>query len=196
MKVGIGIDIDDTLTNLFDVFVSYGFFYAYENNIEIQELFINGFEAIDTFNFTPEQDKSFQDTYLYNILNQVKPRPLASDVINKLKDKFDIYIITSRNDNLMKDCKLSTEKWLNNNNIFYDHLIYNCENKAEFCKNNNIKYFIDDNHKHCVNVSREGVKSFIFDNNFNKDYYNNDIIRVYSWGQILYEINKIEKRGI
>ena len=35
MKIGIGIDIDDTLTNLFDVFVSYGFLFAYKNNIDI-----------------------------------------------------------------------------------------------------------------------------------------------------------------
>lgn len=194
MKIGIGIDIDDTLTNLFDVFVSYGFLFAYKNNIDIKELFINGYEALDTFNFTPEQDKLFQTTYLSKILNQVKPRPLASEVINELKNQFDIYIITSRNDELMKDCKINTEKWLKNNNIYYNHLIYDCNNKAEFCENNNIKYLIDDNHKHCLNASRKGIKSFIFDNHFNKDYYNNEIIRVYSWGQILYEINKLEEK--
>ena len=120
MKIGIGIDIDDTLTNLFDVFVSYGFLFAYKNNIDIKELFINGYEALDTFNFTPEQDKLFQTTYLSKILNQVKPRPLASEVINELKNQFDIYIITSRNDELMKDCKINTEKWLKNNNIYYN----------------------------------------------------------------------------
>lgn len=195
MNKGIGIDIDDTLSNLFDIFVSYGFLYAYEKKIEIPELFINGYEAIDTFNFTKEEDKEFQKKYLSKILNTVKSRPLASDVIKKLNENYDIYIITSRNDKLMENCKLNTEKWLRNNNIIYNYLIYNCENKADFCSEHNIKFFIDDNYKHCSNAQSKGIKSFIFDNQFNKDYYNNNITRVYSWGQILYEINKIEKEG-
>ena len=94
----------------------------------------------------------------------------------------------------MKECKLSTEKWLKDNKIFYNHLIYGCENKADFCKNNNIKYLVDDNIKHCSGASRNGIVSFIFDNQFNKDYYNNKITRVYSWGQILYEIKRLEKK--
>lgn len=188
MKKRIGIDIDDTLTNLFDVFLSYGFKYAYEKSITINSLFINGYEAIDTFRFTKEQDKDFQEKYLGKILNNVKARPLASEVINILKKEYEIFIITSRDDDLLVDCKDKTEKWLKNNNISYDELVYNCKEKAQFCKENNIDYLIDDNFNHCEDAAKVGTISFIYDNQFNKDYYNNNIIRVYSWGQILYEI--------
>lgn len=190
MRYGIGIDIDDTLTNLFDIFVSYGFKYAHENNIVIDELFVNGYEAIDTFNFSKKQDKEFQEKYLNDILTSVKARPLASEVIKKLKEKYDIYIITSRNDELLEDCKKKTEKWLKDNEIPYDYFIYDCSNKADFCKQHNIKYMIDDNYKHCYGATKCGVKGFIFDNSFNRDYYNNKVTRVYSWGQVLYEIEK------
>lgn len=188
MKKRIGIDIDDTLTNLFDVFLSYGFKYACEKSIAIDSLFINGYEAIDTFRFNKEQDKDFQEKYLEKILNNVKARPLASEVINILKKEYEIFIITSRDDNLLIDCKEKTEKWLKNNKISYDKLVYNCKEKAKFCKENNIDYLIDDNYKHCEEATKVGTISFIYDNQFNKDYYNNNIIRVYSWGQILYEI--------
>lgn len=42
----------------------------------------------------------------------------------------------------------TVKKWLKDNNIFYDKLIFSLENKLNICKENNIR----DYRKSCVNL--------------------------------------------
>ena len=69
-----------------------------------------------------------------------------------------------------------------------DSYQFKIKEKGEFCKNNNIDILIDDSPKQCNNALNNNVKTFIFDNPYNKTFTDNSAKRVYSWGQILSEI--------
>lgn len=196
MKKKIGIDIDDTLTNLHEIFLSYGFDFINRWNINIKNINLYGYEAIDTFNFTAKENNKFKKEYLEKMLMQAHPRPLAKEVINELSTEYYIYIITSRDKKLIKNCKNKTIDWLKSNDIFYNKLIFNCKDKVEFCKKNNILMIVDDNPRTCKKSADKGITTFLFDNPYNRNFNNSKVKRIYSWGELKYEMVLEEQKVI
>jgi len=188
MKKIIAIDIDDTLTNLYEMVMSYGFKFAKENKIAIPKIDLQGYEASDIFYFDDIQHSKFMKKHLKSILTEVKTRPLASEVIKTISKDYYIYILTSRDAELIPNYKEETIKWLQKEGIYYDKIIFDCKEKGIFCKENNIELLIDDSPKQCHNAIVNNVNTYIFDNPYNKNFNETGVKRIYSWGHLLNEI--------
>lgn len=173
--MNIGIDLDGTITDFYNFIVNYA-----KDKYKIKDE--NGFEIEEIFDLNESELASFKELIRKNLRMEVKPRDGASLYINKLHDLgFKIFIITSRKDRDLIDPLLNTKKWLKDNNIYYDKLVIGNSNKLEECINNKIDIFIDDKIKHCSKTKIANIKTFIFDNIYNK---NSDIDRVYSFEEL------------
>ena len=181
----IGIDIDDTLTNVKDELIKAGENYARSlgKDIKVDKNFEdknnNGNKWQEMFQFNYEELKYFLKDIQESITNKAKPRENVVEVINKLKnDGNEIIIITARDSEFHDDPYKYSKDWLDKNNIYYDKLVVNARNKEDACIEEKIDLFIDDSKSNCLNVKNAGIKTIrvcneIEDNNSNLICFNN-----------------------
>ncbi len=194
--MNIGIDIDDTISNSFESV------FADSQKFDIEKLGNSGklenYGKIDNHNYietmyphwTEKQRNSFWKKYFINMLTKATPKPYAPEIIKKLKkEKNNIIFITSRYEVLpnRKIIENYTRKWLENNNIPYDELIMNAQNKLEVAKKANIDLFIDDSISHCKKMQEGNIKTLLFTSIMNQNLEVPELERVYSWHQIYFK---------
>ncbi|MBE5821010.1 MAG: hypothetical protein E7311_00285 [Clostridiales bacterium] len=192
--MNIGIDIDDTIANTQEFKLAYGVEYSMKKFNKIKNINANKEYAMDIFEWDMETEKDFFDEYFTNKMIHIQPKILAKDVINKLKDEgHNIYFITARNDNLIKDSLDITKKWLDKNEIKYDEVYANTGEKEEVCKKLKIDLIIDNSFSICKKASNNGINALLFHslNNENTQIEDNLIKRVYSWPEIYYHIQNM-----
>lgn len=197
--MNIGIDIDDTISNSFEsVFVS-----AQKFDIELgnsgnpkQYGKIPNHNYIETMycHWTKEQTSLFWEKYFIDMLTIATPKEGVKKIFEKLKKEGNnIILITSRyeyekHSNIVKQY---TEKWLKKNNIIYDKLVMNAQDKLVVAKENNIDLFVDDSIEHCRNLKNGGIRQLLFTSICNQALEVPDLERVYSWIQIYDKYKKI-----
>ena len=162
----IGIDIDDTITDTYEVMMGY----AQEYTLDVlgREPIIN------------ETNSCSNHLYIQYLHNWNKDEDLK--YLNKLKEEgHTIVLITARWETEYIDIVGLTKEWLRENNVPYDKLIVNAENKQIAAKQENLDIFIDDSFKNCQMVSDIGIKTFIMDTRTNRNLDDERIKRVYSW---------------
>lgn len=198
--MNIGIDIDDTLTNTYELAFNYAEEYTvnelkkeiqYVNREKIRNRFTQNFHG-----WSEEEDRAFWDKYYEIIVKNVRIKPFAKEVIDKLRDEGDcIYFITARHISEKFDIEEVTRTWLKKHEIEYEGIYLNISDKAKIIKNNNIDFFIDDNITNCLNVLETGIKTCIMDGLINCNFYNEKIERIYSWPH-LYQVTSRYKKEI
>ena len=181
----IGIDIDDTLTDVKDELIKAGEKYARSlgKDIKVEKNFEdknnNGNKWQEMFQFNYDELKYFLKDIQESITNKAKPRENVIEVINKLKnDGNEIIIITARDSEFHDDPYKYSKDWLDKNNIYYDKLVVNARNKEDACIEEEIDLFIDDSKSNCLNVKKAGIKTIrvcnvIEENNSNLICFNN-----------------------
>lgn len=184
----IGIDIDGTITDLHKEIIRYGMQY----NDKIVGKGIkneNAYKIIDIFDWDENECLKLKKYIQREILNIIKPREDVCKYFKEIKSLgHDIYIITGRKSNEMKNTYQETLDWLKFNNIPFDKLIIEENNKGIACVKNKIDIFVDDSTKHLKRVYDAGIKElYIFDNVYNKENY--QYKRIYSFYD-LYDIIK------
>lgn len=189
----IGIDIDGVLTDLEQYQLDCGSKYMIEHyNKEIKNG--NGYEIADIFDIDSKTDDSFWTEYLPLYATEEPARKYTDEVTDKLhKDGNEIYIITARyltdKDNKQgHQMREVVKKWLKDNRIYYDKLIFSPEDKLNICKENNIDLMIEDKVDN-INKISQIIPVICFNAGYNKECDGNNIIRCYSWYDIY---NKIE----
>jgi len=189
--MNIGIDIDQTLTNLDEFIIAYGQFFDYQNNLnKLTDIY--GDSTRSKFNWGEQIDTEFWHKYVFEINNQIQPRPLAKQVIDMLiKDGHKIYFVSSRAPNYWINPYKVTYKWLKKYKIKFEKLIVNQKNKLAVCKQYNIEMFLDDREQHVESLFKNGIKCFLFDNFYNKNFNNPDIPRVYSFPDFYIKVKKL-----
>lgn len=189
----IGIDIDGVLTDIERFVADYGTKYCVENNldIKIEETYYN--EA-KTFNWTEEQDIDFWNKYLVHYATKYQSREFASEVIKKLKEQgHEIYIVTARCEWGLPEkeygkMKEFVNKWLEENEIYYDKIIYTENSKLPYCVGNYIEVMIEDSPENIREISSK-VPVLCFNCKYNENVEGKNITRVYSWYDIYNKIN-------
>ena len=145
----IGIDIDGVLTNLSEFQLKKGlqFFKKIHN--------YHGYEIKDIFNCNRIKQTEF---WLKNIdYFNMPPRNGASELTYYLHSKeYEVFIISARSELL----KPYTQKWLKNNNIYYDTIIFS-KDKLKTIKDNNVNIIIEDSPKNILSLSKEIPVIFI-----------------------------------
>ena len=190
--MNIGIDIDDTISNSFETYFEDSQIYDIETmkgTGKVKDLGkIPSDNIIETmYDWDDEATLKFWDKYFIKVLKYSTPRFFASEAIKKLKEEGNnIYIITARyeQDGINEGVKNLTVKWLKTNNIYYDELIMNADDKLEVSKKYNIDVFIDDSLKNCIEVSKGDIKVLHYAGLANFLVDTGAIPNVYSWQQI------------
>ena len=191
----IGIDIDDTLTDIKDKLTNAAFKYAKSINknvgnkdVIVNDTYNNGNIYQKIFDFTYEELKYFLGPIQEEITNNAIPRLYCVDVIRQLHNEGnEIYIITARDSEFHDNPHLQSEVWLNENNIYFDKLIVNARDKKKVCLENNIDLLIDDSISNCLSVSSAGIMSTTIGND---NEVHNGIRSFENWQQIYDFINK------
>lgn len=185
----IGIDIDNTLTDVKDKLNDAAYNYAISLGIDIkkgnnidEDNNNDGKTYQNAFRFSDDELKYFLKDIQENIINAAIPRDNVKEVIDKLKGLGnEIIIVTARDFEFHDDPYKLSKDWLDKNNIYFDKLIVNAREKASVCKEENIDIFIDDQLKNCLNISNMGIKTIMLTD---KVINNNNIITLNSWNEI------------
>lgn len=182
----IGIDIDDTITDTYEVMINYSQKYIIDV-LKKEPILRDGScnEAYYTrylYGWENDEDFEFLKEYYERIMNEVKPKTLAIEYLQKLHNQgHKIVLITARWDSEKFDIREVTKKWIQKNSIPYDKLIVNAENKLVAAKQENIDVFIDDTFKNCKILSDNGIRTYLMDSRMNRGFEDEKITRVYSW---------------
>lgn len=188
----IGIDIDDTIANTFELIAQNALKYTREKinpNFEVSK---NAGKTItmqpykEMFDWTDEQDKAFWEANNFGeYILSVPIKEDAAKVIERLYENNEIYIITARSpEKLGEKAGELTKKWLEMNKIKYHHLYMSAEEKIGICLENKIDIFIDDAYHHCKKMSQNNIKAFMMCSEMNKGIEDDSICIVHNWKEI------------
>ena len=191
----IGIDIDDTLTDIRDEVGAEALKYAKSLNKEIDEKKVvwdknnNGSSFKERYNLNYDELLYFFGNIQEKITKKAKPREDVVEVLKNLrKDGHKIYIVTARDSEFHHDPYGLSKTWLDKNNIEYDKLIVDARDKAKVCKEQNVDLFIDDKLSNCQGVSNEGITTIRI-TNYTDPHQN--IINKKNWKEICEYIKQL-----
>ena len=191
----IGIDIDGVLTDIerYQLDAGSKFFLKYNKNIINNE----GYDVNEIFDVSTKLDTTFWSEYLFDYAKNEPARKYAGEVIKKLKEEGStIIIITARylaNKNTEEGHKMRNIviTWLNDNNIYYDDIIFSSEDKLDVIIKNDVDIMIEDKVDNINKISKK-IPVICFNANYNKTCNGENIYRAYSWYDVYYCIkNKI-----
>ena len=185
----IGIDIDDTITCMSEIYYSQMQKWYLEN--EDGNVNNSFFQSKDIYNCL-EDFSSFWDKFVeYKIFN-VNIRDGAREVIDKLiSEGHEIYIITARSNRDSENYIERSKNWLDKNDIHYKEAHFNSKGKRQKMIDLGIDVMIDDSKDVMDNAIDSGVKGIIMNTFFNTDY--NKCNRAYTWYDVYYYINEYQK---
>ncbi len=197
----IGIDIDGVLTDLdsfqFDFFSKF----CVENKIPYN-IKTSKYDISKSFGLGDAEENKFWDIYLDYYAKQERARRFASEVIKKLKEEgHEVYIITARwltnrDDALGENMRNTVKKWLDENDIVYDKLIFSKakkEKKIDEIRENNIDVMIEDSPSN-INELSKIIPVVCFDASYNKKCKGENIHRCFSWYDVYNKINQLSKQ--
>ena len=190
----IGIDIDGVLTDIEKFLCDYGIKFCVESNLEYN-LNLEEYDEDKMLGISYENADKFWNKYLKYYATEYKVRDFAAEIISKLKKEgHEIYIVTARNeDGLVGEdhgkMKEFVSKWLKENHIEYDKIVYTEGSKLPYCVGNYIELMIEDAPKN-VRERSSKIPVLCFNNNYNAKVEGENITRVYSWYDVY---NKIKR---
>jgi len=195
MRKIIAIDVDDVLGSQNEAMMRFANKkYGLKHTIEdytVEGPYWGYWENV--WGVTPEEgERRVQEYHDSGGLDTHEPLFQAIEAIKQLQKKFDLVVITARQDTY----KEQTHAWLEKHfsAAFKDvHFlaIWNDgpkETKAEVCKRMGAAYLIDDNADHCRLASEVGVQALLFGvYGWNKAVNDlpSGVVRVKDWGEVL-----------
>ncbi len=170
----IGIDIDDTLSFLYDRKIKVAEEYIRKNKLPYLLINKEANYLSEMFNWSNEECDKFWIEESDNLLAGARVRDFASVVIRRLKEAgHKIVIITARSTDWHKDPYGLSFNWLNENGILFDKLLVGYTDKTQVCVDEKVNIFIDDLPETLVKLQNVGIKTIMMSNphNVNQKIY-------------------------
>jgi len=199
--MNIGIDIDDTIVNTYEPMKKYADMFDINvlgntgANTEELGMIDHGHYLEVIYNWDRKIKFDYFDTYYKNVLEECTMLPNAKEIIQKLYNEGNnIFFVTARVSKV-KNCNTEelTKKTLKNNDIPYNKLIIDADDKAKYCKENGIDVFIDDSYATCKSIKENGVKVYLMTTKVNCNLDTEDIERVKDWKEIYEKIHNMKQ---
>ncbi len=191
----IAIDVDDVLFPLNEGFLKFHN-KKYHTNIKTFEVW----DVFKVLGCTKEEAvKRYHEYFETESLESTKPLEFSQEAIEKLKQKHELVIVTSRPE-FMKEKTLA---WLNKHfpNTFNENTIYftnRCNfheetktTKLAICKEINAELLIDDCLNYILECKDGNVKTILFGNYGWNQHNNKDLVRVNNWREALENIENM-----
>lgn len=189
----IGIDIDDTLSALYNFKLETATKHIKENNLNTKLVDDSAYLLKDMFDWDKESCNHFWWNIFIEKLIDAPMQESASKITHQLKkDGHTIIVITARSKDQHNDPYEESLQWLQKNNIYFDKLIVNGSDKGVLCIENNIDIFLDDHTPNILRIKEMGVEPVIFAARHNENFIDNSIKKVNSWQEFYNYINEIK----
>ena len=186
----IAIDIDEVIVEFLK-----GYLKIHEDRSGIRVFFE------DIFSYSlwkpleiPEEEamETMEEFYNSEHFDKLEIVEGARESILKLSENNELFFVTARPSSLKKQ----TENFFHMNfngiplRVFYSGDYFGGrKTKAEICKTLGISIIIEDNGYNAIDCARNGVKVFLLDKPWNKDYeLHENVIRVKNWNEILEQL--------
>lgn len=198
----IGIDIDDTISETYEIQFPMAQYYTTQElkkDAKIEELtnLTTHFQMQALHRWNKEEEKGFFDQYYKEMLEKIKPKFYAKEIMDQLKkEENELYLITARFDWDDVNAEKMTESWLKEYEIPYDLLIVDAQDKAKIAKKLSLDAFLDDSYSNCEQVSNLEIKTYLMDSRVNRDIQTNQIKRIYSWPHFYQKIKEDENGSL
>ena len=159
----IGIDFDDTIVKTSDKVREY------LDKYNIKEL-----KNVD-------EKYEFYKKHIDTIAQELDLFDGVVEVLNKLSENNELYLITARSDYYSKNLEDLTTKFIKDNKLPFKEICFGCfgVGKADKCQELSIDLFIDDYYVNCLEVSKRGIDTLLFKNEYE------NLKTVNSWQDIL-----------
>jgi 5'(3')-deoxyribonucleotidase len=194
-KTKIAIDNDDTLLD-FNEAVRLFHNANYDTN----------YQSIDVKEFALEKvwgcdfDEAFRrisEFWQTEYFNNMQPVSGAFEAVNVLKEKYDLFVLTARPEEVAIETKLAIKKHFPD--LFTDVHFAPAfgagqrKTKVEVCKELGIEVIIDDGIHNLELCAKEGIKCFMFERPWNMQHSKTEleekgIIRVKNWTEVLQQL--------
>ncbi len=179
----IGFDIDDTLCDTNEKLIKYIKEYK-PSLIEINK----DFKISKRFGISEDVEKSMLKLFYKKAINNAEPYENIVKFLKELhKDGHEIYLISAREN--INSIKKITKNWLKNNDIYYDKLLLGVKNKAKACSEKSIALYVDDDYRNCLSVSKLGIKTLMYEKEYNQDF--KEITRIRNIVEIKNHLSKV-----
>ena len=130
----IGVDLDDTITDIQNEMKKYAKIFDMENNghgIVDSSKYLVG----EMYGWNSEMRDKFFLTYRKEIVTKAKVRHgVVKNFKNWQKNGYKIIIITARNNKYYNDPYNDTYRWLKRHHVPFDELVVDAGNKKEICE--------------------------------------------------------------
>lgn len=193
----IGIDADGVLTELERYLWDYGSKFLIDHNLDVS-IDHTKYNTQGAFGWDEEKDTMFWKANYGHYCKSVSVKRFAPDVIKKLKQEgHEIYIITARGNDSFVDPKHKKRsdkmliKWLKNNKIKYDKLIFTGEDKLKHCLDNEVDIMIEDCPANLKQISKV-IPMICMHADYNAKVSGKNIIRCHTWYEVYNRINSVE----
>lgn len=195
--MNIGIDIDNVLSNFNEVLLND--YTKHDKELRNNGIVNNDVYIRNMFDWSEKEEALYYKENIERLASLFEPIKDCSKYIKKLRENGHcIYIISGRDNGEYSDPYNMTIKWLKKYDIEYDKLIltnaYNHQEKADICIKNNVDIMIDDSINVCLKCSESGIKSLLFNTEYNKNEIS--FTRVNNWKEIFNYINNYKKEKI
>ncbi|MDY5873978.1 MAG: hypothetical protein SPK36_04250 [Bacilli bacterium] len=168
----IGIDIDDTVMNTFDVIEEAARYFDkyFLENKGYQDK--SKYDFHERFYWTSEEKKAFFNYFRKNkFYLKAKPKGDALYYLEKLYNEgYEIYFLTRRKKDEKLDILSITKNDLISKGFKFTDCYIGLSKKGEACKSLGIDVFIDDAVIQIEDVNNYGIKTILIDNWYNKEY--------------------------
>ncbi|MGD9901044.1 MAG: hypothetical protein AB7S44_00715 [Spirochaetales bacterium] len=189
----IGVDIDDTLSDIYRLKRRKIGKYLKDNKLKFKLINKNTNFVSKMFDWPDTEWRKFWCEHADKMLSTAKPRRNVAKVLKKLHDEGNkILIITARTTEWHKDpYKLSSE-WLDKNGIVYDELLVGYESKTDIVLEKKVDFFIDDQPANVEELSKYNLQTALMCARQNKNYVNEKVLRFRNWNQVYRYLKSIK----
>ncbi len=176
----IALDLDGVVfdsENLYRVYTE-----IYDVDIKKKDSIIDNTERIfqKRYDWGEEEFNRFYNENAEKVLKSANLMTGADIVLNKLKEYFELIIVTSRNDFETDIAKEKLDKiGLNGLQIFSNE-----HQKIDRLIKENVDYIIDDDDRICINAADNNICALYFKNNASNRVDKEKVINVNNWGEI------------
>jgi len=191
----IGIDIDDTLTELGDIQLKTVQRYLKEENLHFNVINPRARLITELLDWSLEECGKFWFKHGESMFEESVPKPNAVEVIRKLKfEGHTIIIVTARSNDYFKDAYKFSYDWLVKNNIAFDKLFVGHWDKTQTCLDNSVELFIDDAPDVLTSLKNAGIKTIGMKADHNEEFYNSnpDFVFADDWNEVYKLIKQYE----
>ena len=176
----IGVDLDGVIYQTERLFREYS--EKYNKLIGGKIVDDTELKAGKRYNWTKNQVNDFMQSSFLEVEKNAPLYDMAKEVINRLKKKHKIVLITARGHINEKEIPLTLGR-LKNDGILFDKIIFSQCSKVKACKEQGIELMIDDNNDVIDELEENGIHCLHFRDMRNKPC-KNSVIELYSWKDV------------